>query len=335
MSFPSNITGFTESDVREEIIAPLLRSLGYQAGSPANIIREQSLRYPRISLGRKKPGKDPLLRGRADYICDASGVRWTIEAKPTTQQLDPDVVEQAFTYANHPEVRAVMFVVSNGVKMDIYQTDRGPDVPPILSVAYADLEAREQVLRNLLSPDSLHHTYPRIEPDVSEPLGVGLRSIVRIINGEIHFRRLDPPTPALEDIILAVTEGSIERDEQKRLTAFLRIKSHTHAIETLNHRLGIDTMELTSDATHLPVNPAEPVRFSSTTHVLLAAGESLPLPGTGQSLRLPMNLECTVVTEANGHLAGSTISGEFNAHYTYTRPVPSVSAYGVFKMAVG
>src|SRR5260370_1192102 len=59
-----------ETDVREEIIAPLLRRLDYRSGSHNNIIREQFLRYPKLSLGRKVPHRDPELRGKADYILE-------------------------------------------------------------------------------------------------------------------------------------------------------------------------------------------------------------------------------------------------------------------------
>ena len=71
-----------EADVREEILAPLLRALGYRSGTDANVIREQSLRYPRIFLGRKDAAKDPELRSKADYILEVKRlVRWVIEAK--------------------------------------------------------------------------------------------------------------------------------------------------------------------------------------------------------------------------------------------------------------
>jgi hypothetical protein len=89
----------------------LLRYLGYRSGTSANVIREQSLslRYPKASLGRKNPKKDPELRGRADYICKIDdSVQWIIEAKPA-QDITINDIEQAYTYANHPEVRAVYF----------------------------------------------------------------------------------------------------------------------------------------------------------------------------------------------------------------------------------
>lgn len=106
---------FNETDVREEIITPLLHRLGFKSGTENDIIREQSLRYPREFLGRKNPKKDPVLRGKADYILEAKGrVRWVIDAKAPDVLIDDDAIEQAWSYANHAEVRAVYFAVCNG-----------------------------------------------------------------------------------------------------------------------------------------------------------------------------------------------------------------------------
>ena len=59
-SFPSlPFDRMGEADVREEVLAPLVRSLGYRTGGEHDVIREQSLRYPKIFLGRKNPAKDP------------------------------------------------------------------------------------------------------------------------------------------------------------------------------------------------------------------------------------------------------------------------------------
>ena len=98
---------FNEADVREEVIAPLLRELGYRSGTEHDVIREQLLRYPRQVLGRKDRSKDPELRGKADYILEANHrIRWVIEAKAPGTSLTDDHIEQAWTYANHAEVQA-------------------------------------------------------------------------------------------------------------------------------------------------------------------------------------------------------------------------------------
>lgn len=60
-----------ETDVREVLVRPLLERLGYRHGTQAPIRTEVPLRYDKAFLGRKKPSKDPPLRGKADYVCDA------------------------------------------------------------------------------------------------------------------------------------------------------------------------------------------------------------------------------------------------------------------------
>ncbi len=136
-----------EADIREEVIAPLLRLLGYQSGTANNIIREQSLRYPRLFLGRKDPKKDPELRGKADYILEVGGrLRWVVEAKSPEVAIDIDAIEQAWTYSNHPEVRAIYFAVSNGRRITVFRTADGPNAGPVLSLAYEELDAKFHVL---------------------------------------------------------------------------------------------------------------------------------------------------------------------------------------------
>src|SRR3990172_9579287 len=132
---PLQFEELNETDVREEVIAPLLRDLGYRSGTTYNIIREQSLRYPRAFLGRKDPTKDPELRGKADYIVEVNGlIRWVVEAKAPSASIGLDDIEQAWTYANHPEIRAVYFVLCNGPSLQVYQTQHGPNAAAILSV---------------------------------------------------------------------------------------------------------------------------------------------------------------------------------------------------------
>ncbi len=129
-----------EADVREEVISPLIRSLGYRTGTENNVVREQGLRYPRQYLGRKDPARDPGLRGKADYILEVKGrVRWVIEAKAPGVELGPNDSEQAWSYANHPEVRAVYYALCNGWQLSIYSTSHGPNSGALLKIDYSAL----------------------------------------------------------------------------------------------------------------------------------------------------------------------------------------------------
>jgi hypothetical protein len=49
MEFKSyNFDCLNETDIREEIVSPLLRLLDYRSGTENNIIREQYLSYPHM-----------------------------------------------------------------------------------------------------------------------------------------------------------------------------------------------------------------------------------------------------------------------------------------------
>ena len=88
---PKNFDSWSEADVREEFLAPLLANLGYEKGTANDIFRELSLSYPRTAFGTRKP-TDPPLRGAPDYICEVgfpSGrkVKWVLEAKNPSEPL--------------------------------------------------------------------------------------------------------------------------------------------------------------------------------------------------------------------------------------------------------
>lgn len=118
-----NIDAMNETDVREVVVHPLLHLLGYQQGSEADIRTEVSLKYGRTFLGRKDSKRDSELRGRADYICDVIGYgRWIVEVKSPREHLSAEHANQAHTYAAHPEVGAICYLLTNGREFKIYKT---------------------------------------------------------------------------------------------------------------------------------------------------------------------------------------------------------------------
>jgi hypothetical protein len=110
MEIMPDFASMNETDVREIVVRPLIERLGYRHGTDANIRTEQTLTYARSFLGRKNPKKDPPLVGRADYICEViSFGRWVVEVKAPGEELTRDVVDQAHSYAAHPEIAATFF----------------------------------------------------------------------------------------------------------------------------------------------------------------------------------------------------------------------------------
>ena len=321
-----------ESDIREEIIAPFLRHLGYRSGTLANVIREQSLRYPRVFLGRKDTKKDPELRGRADYICEVDGsVRWIIEAKPPIE-ITLDDVEQAYTYANHPEVRAVYFCLINGLQLKIYQTNQSPNTPPIIEVSYEKLDESFSRIQNIIGPDAIRRDYPRIEPNIGNPIGKGLRSIVRVTSGSVAFTGSNADLPILEELTLTISGGSIERDENQHLIAYLHSQTPFRSINESNAKLGLDRLELVSTAMSLSSDSSKPTLFTEVTNTVLPAGDTVFDPYNWKLLKLPRNVSFRTETQAEAILTGRRFHGAFRVKYQFLELSQTIDTKGEFEV---
>ena len=109
------LDGGGASDVRAEIAEPFLAALGYKRGTANDIARERTRKYQRHFLGRKKSTDQPR-RGYADYILSVHGAgRWVLETKAPNEPIDIDAIDQAISYARHPEVAASYSAVLNGL----------------------------------------------------------------------------------------------------------------------------------------------------------------------------------------------------------------------------
>lgn len=318
MNIPLPFENLNEADIREEVLAPLIRKLGYRSGLPNNVIREQLLRYPMLSLGRKDAKNDPQLRGKADYILEVQQhVRWVIEAKAPEVSLGVDDIEQAWTYANHPEVRAVYFVLCNGRVLLVFRTVHGPDASPVLSLTYEQLEPDFQVLCNLLSPDALLRDFPDVKIDVGAPIALGLRSIARITNGLIRYETNSHGSTVFNELQNGISEGAIERDSNGTLVAFLKTVGPSRSLQELNERPGLSAFEMTSPDSQLSSNPSLPTLFTYVNRIILPAGEKILDLNTWQHLQLLQNISCDVSSEASGIFADRTFSGSFTTAMHY------------------
>lgn len=333
MEFPIfNFDSMGETDVREEIIAPLLRHLGYQSGTPNNVIREQYLSYPQLSLGRRKP-TDPFLRGKADYICDVGGlVKWVIEAKAPGEALDEVTEEQAWSYANHPEIRAVYFVMTNGYEFRLYQTNRGSKAGALFECTYEQMATNLTAIENMLSPAAILRDHPTQKVDIGNPIAPGLRSIVRVTSGHIKFTKISIHIPPLQQMVMTVTNGSVERNKDGSLEAHLWSLVPFQSLQELNEKLGLDQMRLTSASTVLSTDPSQPSVFENERRTILPKGMvSLNLMDWTE-VEIPMNVTAVVQTRAAGYLAGTAFTGGFFASITYVEWALNITLEGAFEL---
>jgi len=333
---PFQFERMNETAVREDIIVFLLKDLGYLRDSPNNIIVEQPLRDPRISLGRKKP-TDPILRGIADYILNIENRwRWVIEVKNPAEDITNDDRDQAWSYANHPEVKGLYFMVTNGRRFELYQTNSGPDAPAIASFAYDKLRANMPMLANTLSPASIKRVFPNIPLDWALGLGPGLRSFAKVVNGTVTYTRFTPAVPGIVGMINHLREGSVERSD-KLIVASLIMEAPQQQANDMIKQLGLEKFQIwTSDST-LSSDLNKPNVFAAPLNWVIPRGTRLPLAIGGGSIVLTQDLSFESVTTATGILSGQKFFGMVRIDFKITGmprlpPQFPMSAEGNFEM---
>lgn len=179
----SNISteGFSEADVREEIINPILRVLGYQKGSYSSVDREKHLKF--LSASKY-----------VDYSLKLfEQSHWLVEAKKPkgSRRKFPDKdILQALQYAVHPEIDAALLVLSDGNLFEVFDREFNLS-EPILSFKREDLPSRFQDLRLLLEPwQSWFFQKRRL-----------LRRASRILDKEVNITRAEELSAAFDQLL--------------------------------------------------------------------------------------------------------------------------------------
>ena len=139
---------FKEDSVREVIILPLLKYLGYRQ---ENIVRSLTLRHPFLKQGSNRKIPIHLI---PDYVFKIeNNYAWVLDAKgPRENILDEEYVGQAYSYAVHPEIRTNYFALCNGIEFSLYRT--GGYDEPVLFFQLDEIDFYINKLRALLSPNS-------------------------------------------------------------------------------------------------------------------------------------------------------------------------------------
>lgn len=154
---------FQEDSVREEIIVPILRGLGYSADDPYKIVRSKKLIHPFVSIGSatKKIYLVP------DYLLQVEGKNaWILEAKgPNENILNSKHTEQAYSYAMHSEIRVQFFALCNGREFVLHHVSR-PE--PILHFDMRLIPSYWDNLLTRLSPEKV------LVPDLKLKKDLGL-----------------------------------------------------------------------------------------------------------------------------------------------------------------
>jgi len=171
------IDGWTEADVRAEIIDPLVHLLGYDKESYFSLNREKSIEV----LGNHKALDYSMTLFSENY--------WLIEAKRphASENFGTDALYQALRYAAHPSINAALLVLCDGNKIEVF--DREVTLSqPVLHVDRQHFFRDFDQLRSLLSPwQAFFFEKRRV-----------LRLIDKVFSKELHFGRLEELREAMD-----------------------------------------------------------------------------------------------------------------------------------------
>ncbi len=136
-----------EDTIREEIVTPILKALGYSTFTENKIIRSKKLEHPYIQFGTS-PKKIYIF---PDYIVQVKNKNaFIIDAKsPKENILIGKNPEQAYSYAIHREVRVSKYILCNGIDIVVFDIDQ---LKPILEMKICELEEKWDNLYKILSP---------------------------------------------------------------------------------------------------------------------------------------------------------------------------------------
>ena len=332
-----NFSDAGEVDVREDLLTPLLHRLGYERNGQHNLRREMPLRYPSNFFGRKKKKDLPLL-GFADYVLEANGqVRWTLEAKPPLP-ITQDDLEQAFSYARHPEVNGQYFVLCNGVDFCVYQTAGAPNSAPILKIPVLQIEDHFQQIAGLLSPASVLRDFPIVQADPSPPLAQGLRSVAKVLNGFWRIDKSEPEIAPLNGMTITVESGVIQRYADSSIGIVMQTRAPFAQMQELNELLGYDEVEMRTADFTLSTDLENPTFFEMEREFVFPVGTRLYDVVQYKHVNLEHEMRATARATAKGALHESTLSGSIISIIGFDpdkAPTFAVVCRGVFSIQLG
>lgn len=160
---------FKEDSVREEIILPVIKGLGYSPNKPFQIIRSRKLIHPYVSIGSQR--KQIFII--PDYVFEVNGKpAWILDAKsPSESTINSVHVEQAYSYAIHSEVRVNYFALCNGTYFTLYNISKDK---PLLHFPVRAIPGYWNQMLEILKPENV---FKNAEKNIKKDLGLHLKRL--------------------------------------------------------------------------------------------------------------------------------------------------------------
>ncbi|MCK9413258.1 MAG: type I restriction enzyme HsdR N-terminal domain-containing protein [Prolixibacteraceae bacterium] len=141
---------YKEDAVREDIVAPILKKLGYSPSGDNKMLRTIPLTHPFVHIGTQKRKINII----PDYILQVKDRNVLIvDAKsPKENIIKSENVEQAYSYAIHKDVRTVYYALCNGKEITLFHINK---YEPILHIPISEIDSRWDELYRAISPLAL------------------------------------------------------------------------------------------------------------------------------------------------------------------------------------
>ena len=158
---------FKEDSVREEIIKPILNSIGYSSSGINKILRSKALKHPFVKTGTGKRE----ITAVPDYLLQVDGkYAWVLDAKAPNEEIKNGVnVEQTYFYAIHPDIRVKLYSLCNGREFIVFAVDQAE---ALLYFRVNEIQNYLPKLIALLGPHAFGNTAGNLHaPKTPEPEG--------------------------------------------------------------------------------------------------------------------------------------------------------------------
>lgn len=295
--FPQAAPDLNEAGVREELVAPVLAALGYSSFGTNQIRRERTLRYPYVQLGRKgKPGERPL-RGKPDYELDAGpNHRIVIECKSTSESLTDDDVDQAYSYAAHPEVRAVMFVLTNGHEWRFYLTHSANPYEPWHQISYSRMKFLPNELE-FLAPEAVIQSFPlpatTLEAGIYESdkrTGLTGRGNMAFSFAELELFGSIQELDVMYRHQTNISNLRAQRNKEGRIQICFDTLSENPHVAAYQHDTGFYQVDAVAHSKFLSGDAENPTLITGEYNTIIEAGSELNNPENGELVIMPFDL---------------------------------------------
>jgi hypothetical protein len=321
---PHDIESMNEDDVAGELVRPLCRALGYtQGGSKANLRSQIPLQYDKAFLGHRDAKKDPLLRGRPDFVCEVvSFTRWVVEAKSPSIELSLADSQQAHTYATHPEIAAEFYMLTNGRMFRLYRV--GKPEEPILQWEKEQTADLFMALENILGPEAMIKR-AQVKIDVGKPLARGVASSVKIVSGDVVFTKniaSIPLTVDMDGLRNAVTGNFVSRREDGLISAEVELQSAFAGLDQQQRAMGFYPLHFNTSDEYISQDVDKPTILQNILRVGMKRGDAFPKTMFSPGGIIPVDIDVVCFTEAVGFIDAPHFKGTFFVDYEYTLDVP-------------